>query len=190
MFGIWRHIVAQLRLHYDFLAAMCIVGITMLAVLDYSHSKHGCDLIWWREQLEKIGDKPLVAMFLVASMKMMLILMLTLLSYLKVKADVEPPLSEIKRRFSRFILMRLLAAHDQFLRASQCDLQGRHAAFVAAVEQFRSDARRICERNMPEQQMLPLEEREEAELLKRGYRCLPHLREADMYRMVLALSLP
>ncbi|KAH8365637.1 hypothetical protein KR093_002883 [Drosophila rubida] len=190
MFGIWRHIVVRLRLHYDFLAAMGIVAVLMLAVADYSHTIHGCDLIWWREQLEKFGDKPLVLMLVVASIKLMLILMLTLLSYLKVKADVEPPLSEVKRRFSRFILMRLLAAHDQFLRESQNDPPGRHAAFVAAVEQFRSDARRICERNMPEQQMLPREEREEAELLKRGYRCLPHLREADMYRMVLALSLP
>ncbi|KAH8397688.1 hypothetical protein KR215_007168, partial [Drosophila sulfurigaster] len=187
MFGIRRSLMAQMHLHYDFLAAISIVIMIVVAIVDYGHSMYGCDLIWWLEQLEKFGDKPLVAILIVGSVKMMLILLLTLLSYLKVKTDVDPPISEIKRRFARFVLMRLLAAHDKFLLDCQSDLLDRHAAFVAAVEQFRSDARSICERTMPEQQLLPLEEREEAELLRRGYRCLPHLREADMYKMVLAL---
>ncbi|KAL7733257.1 hypothetical protein ACLKA6_004762 [Drosophila palustris] len=196
MFGVWQQLVEQLRLHCDVLAAMGLFWVLLVAILDYGHIRHGCDLICWRQQLEQVEDKPLVVMLFVVGFKLMLMLILTLLSYLKVRPRVEPRISQVKRRFCRFIVMRLLAAHDEFLHGkSWSDFQGRHAALVEAIHLFRSDARKLCERNstelsLPIQQMLPVEEQEETELLKRGYKCVPQLRETDIYRLVLALPLP
>ncbi|XP_034481909.1 uncharacterized protein LOC117787476 [Drosophila innubila] len=194
MFGIRQQLVVQLRLHYDVLAATGLLCIIFIAILDYGHSWYGCDLICWREQLELVEDKPMVVMLFVVGFKLMLILILTLLSYLKVRPTVEPPISHVKRRFSRFIVMRLVAALDEFLLGKR-DFHERHAALIEAIHLFRSDARKLCERiptelGLPIQQMLSVEEQEEKKLLKRGYRCMPQLRETDIYRLVLALPLP
>lgn len=194
MFGIRQQLVVQMRLHSDVLAATGFLCIISMAILDYGYTRHGCDLICWRQQLETVLDKPMVVMLFVVGFKLMLTLILTLLSYLKVRPTVTPPISHVKRRFCRFIVMRLLAAHDEFLTGKD-EFQGRHAALVEAIHLFRSDARKLCERSstelsLPIQQMLSVEEHEETELLKRGYKCLPQPRETDIYRLVLALPLP
>ncbi|EDW69062.2 uncharacterized protein [Drosophila virilis] len=196
MFGILQHLRLLLCLHYDALAVVCVGCIFLVGLLDYSHWVHGCDLFCWQQQLARVDDKPMALMLLIVGFKMLLILILTLLSYRRARPELEPTIGHVKQRYRRFIVMRLLAAHNQFLHGDE-QIHQRHAELLQAIQLFRADARKLYERTSEQlsqsiQQMLPVEEQQEQELLQMGYdkyKCVTQLREVDIYRLVLALPM-
>lgn len=194
MLGVSRRLGVLLHGRHVVLATISLVTMLLVATLDYAHSAHDCDLLCWRHQLDAMEHKPMLVMVLMASFKLLLILILTLLSYTKARAYMDPPITNVKQRYCRYLLMRLLAAHEDFLHDNLA-LPERHAALLEAIQLFRSDGRRLYEHTVERlsqsmQQMLPVEEEEETALLERGYddfKCVKQLKEADIYRMILAV---
>lgn len=184
----------MLRIHYNALGASCLICMSLVGVLDYSHGVHGCDLYCWQQQLDRVEDKPMALMLLIAGFKLSLILALTLFSYTQTRPALEQSIGYVKRRYRRFIVMRLLAAHHQFVHGDD-QLQRRHSELMLAIQLFRSDARKLYERTAEHlrqsvHQMLHVEEQLEQELLQKGYdkyTCVNQLRDVDIYRLVLAL---
>ncbi|KAH8398817.1 hypothetical protein KR222_007963, partial [Zaprionus bogoriensis] len=195
MFGISGQLQTLLHGHYDVLAAGCLLSMLLVAILNYAHSAHDCDLLCWRHHLDGMEHKPMLAMLFVAGFKLLLILILAVLSYTQVRQHAEPPIAHVKQRYCRYLLMRLLAAHEEFVVQRSRTIEERHAALLEAIQLFRADARKLCERTsrqlrVPIQQLLPVEEEEEQQLLTRGYdgiKCIKQFKERDIYRMVLAL---
>lgn len=194
MLGVSRHLGVLLHGHHVVLATISLLAILLVATLDYAHSAHDCDLLCWCQHLEAIEHKPMLVMIFMASLKLLLILILTLLSYTQMRPYLDPPIADAKHRYCRYLLMRLLAAHEDFLHDNLA-LPERHAALLEAIQLFRSDGRRLYERTVAQlsqsmQQMLPVEEEEETALLARGFddfKCVKQLKETDIYRMILAV---
>ncbi|EDV96990.1 uncharacterized protein LOC6558170 [Drosophila grimshawi] len=192
MFGI-----LNLRLHHVALAEVSMISICLVGILHYGHGIHGCDLLYWRQMLARLKDKPMAIMLLIGVLKLLMILIRTLLSYTEVPQEIGPPISIVKRRYRRFIVMRLLAAHKKFLRDKR-QIQQRHSDLLQAIHLFRKDGRRLYECTADQlsqsiQQLLPAEEQQELDLLQLGYdryKCVSQLREMDIYKLVLALALP
>ncbi|XP_017841562.1 uncharacterized protein LOC108599276 [Drosophila busckii] len=162
-------------------------------ILDFAYSRHNCDLLCWRE-LVSSTDKPLLVLLLLGGTKILLILLLTLLSYADEPSisspRIEPSIASIKRRYCRFILMRLLEARRKSLLLKEADIVQGHARLQQAIAIFRRDARKLNERTdlqllMPLQQVLHVDEIEEWQLLRR-FKEYARVREVDLYRLVRA----
>lgn len=194
MLGIVQQAKDLLRVHYNALGVSCLICASLVGILDYSHGVYGCDLYCWQEQLDLVEDKPMVLMLLIASFKLIIIVILTLFSYTQTRPALEQPIGQLKRRYRRFIVMRLLAAHHKFLYGGD-QLQRRHSELLLAIQLFRSDARKLYERSSDQlrqnvRQVLHVDEQLEQELLQRGYdryKCVSQLRDVDIYRLVLAM---
>ncbi|XP_017861267.1 PREDICTED: uncharacterized protein LOC108612779 [Drosophila arizonae] len=197
MLGIVQQVRDLLRVHYNALGVSCLICVSLVGILDYSHGVYGCDLYCWQEQLDLVEDKPMALLLLIASFKLIIIVILTLLSYTQTRPALEQSIGQLKRRYRRFIVMRLLAAHHKFLYGAG-ELQHRHSELLLAIQLFRSDARKLYERSAEQlrqnvRQMLHVEEQLEQELLQRGYdryKCVSQLRDVDIYRLVLAMPFP
>lgn len=195
MLGVSRRLQLLLHGHHVVLASIMLLMTLLIAILDYARIAYDCDLLCWCHYLEAVKEyKPMLVMIVMASVKLLLILILTVVSYTQMRPYTDPPIAHVKQRYCRYLLMRLLAAHEDFLQDNQT-LPERHAALLEAIQQFRSDGRRLYERSvtqlsLPMQQFLPVEEEEEKALLKRGYedfKCIKQLKEMDIYRMILAV---
>ncbi|KAH8319390.1 hypothetical protein KR067_006802 [Drosophila pandora] len=198
-YDIWRRMVRHLRRNYNSIGHAAMTIILLVAALDQAYVRHGCDLLWWRNMVVQEEISALSIMINIAGVKLAIILGLTLFSYvrpavnsrrpLRQKAE-DMPISYVRRRYCRFIVMRLLASLEALIYSPQEEYVHRHMTFCDAVKVFRWDARKLFERNdlqlsLPLHQVLVVEGAVEEALLQEGYaEQLQHLRELDIYRMV------
>ncbi|KAH8235215.1 hypothetical protein KR032_010701 [Drosophila birchii] len=184
--------------HHRALAIASLLGLILLGVLDYGYKVHGRDLLWWRNLI--ITFSPLSILLYIVSSKMSLILALVL-GYCIHSAVVKKgtrhevmSITYLRRRFTRFLVMQLLASIDELVLEPETmdleDLMQRHAAFATAVQTFRCQARKMFERSdqqvfIPQHVVLQVDDQMESELLDLGYaKRLARLRERDIYWLV------
>ncbi|XP_017058881.1 uncharacterized protein LOC108099763 [Drosophila ficusphila] len=194
----WRWVLRPFRLHYGVVfnvALLCLLG---LGVLDYGYFCHGWDLLWWRHLLMQEEITPLSVLLHIGGVKLVVILGLALWSSSRKAAgedrqvNQEMPIAYVRKRYCRFLVMRLLASLDKLIHQhpQMEDFLQRHTAFCTAVELFRWDARKLFERSdlqltLPLHEVLAVKDCWEENLLQNGYgERLHNLRELDIHRMV------
>ncbi|XP_017111749.1 uncharacterized protein LOC108135515 [Drosophila elegans] len=193
--GSWRWVSTQVRLHYEVVGIIALVCLLVMGVLDFGYFYYGVDLLWWRSVVMQEEITPLSVMFHLAGVKVALILGLTLWSYTREgeKSDIQDmPISYVRRRYGRFLMMRLLASVDDLVQLHPRleDFLERHKDFCEAVELFRWEARKLFERSdlqlsLPLHEVLLVRDQQEEELLRRGYdERLLQLRELDINKLV------
>ncbi|XP_017095935.2 uncharacterized protein [Drosophila bipectinata] len=195
----WRRIVRLFRRNYNSIGHAALTIILLVFVFDQAYVRHGCDLLWWRNLVLQEEISAMSIMLNIAAVKMTIISGLTLFSYFRPAANnrrsqrpktEDMPISYVRRRYCRFIVMRLVASVEALGNSTEEEYIYRHMAFCDAVEVFRWDARKLFERNdlqlsLPLHQVLVVEDAVEEALLQDGYaEKLKHLRELDIYRMV------
>ncbi|KAH8327694.1 hypothetical protein KR074_010812 [Drosophila pseudoananassae] len=195
----WRRIVRLIRRNYNSIGHAALTIILLVSVFDQAYVRHGCDLLWWRNLVLQEGISAMSIMINIAAVKLGIILGLTLFSYLRPAANnrrsqrnkaEDMPISYVRRRYCRFIVMRLVASVEALGTSPPEDYIYRHKTFCDAVEVFRWDARKLFERSdlqlsLPLHQVLVVEGAAEEALLQDGYgEKMKHLRELDIFRMV------
>ncbi|XP_017080264.1 uncharacterized protein LOC108114028 [Drosophila eugracilis] len=192
-------ILGLIRFYYDMVGTIALLCLLGFGVLDYGYCIHGCDLLWWRQivMLEEIT--PLSTMLHIVCIKAVLILGLALWSYNRTEESKEHlqthkdmPIAYVRRRYCRFLVMRLLASLDMLIynQPRLKDFSLRHKDLNDAVELFRWEARRLFERTelqlrLPLHEVFPVEDLQEEKLLQLGYgENLQQLRELDIHMMV------
>ncbi|XP_016983643.1 uncharacterized protein LOC108047798 [Drosophila rhopaloa] len=195
----WQWAFGLIRLHYDVVGIIALICPLVLGVLEYGYLYHKWDLLWWRDLVMQEEITPLSVMLHIAGIKVAVILGLTLWSFTRVgdktdmQASQDMPISYVRRRYCRFLMMRLLASLDELVshqHLRMVDFQQMHKDFCMAVELFRWEARKLFERSdlqlcLPLHEVLLVKDLQEEDLLRRGYgERLEHLRELDIHRMV------
>ncbi|XP_017151185.1 uncharacterized protein LOC108161433 isoform X1 [Drosophila miranda] len=200
-----RQIICLFRHNHDTLSKCTIMFVMLVGILDYSYVKSNCDLLWWKKQLTDPKVGPMFALLYIVTFKVSLILFMTFWSYTK-KIDREQekndtPISEVKRRYRRFIMMRLLKAFNvlveerNLLNLSHSGnvkkrFLKKHSKFIKEVELFRWNARKLYERTdnhlfLPLHQVLTVDDELEYQLLQSGYGDrLTMLRDVEIHQMV------
>ncbi|KAH8322012.1 hypothetical protein KR059_000402 [Drosophila kikkawai] len=189
-----------LRRYHSAVAMVSLFCLLLWGVLDYAYKIHGVDLLWWHSQMTSFNIDSLSVLLYIVGAKMSLILVLALVSCIRsavVKKEPrckEMPISYVRRRYCRFLVMQLLFALDALVQEPEtmdlADYAQRHANFVTAVQCFRWQARKMFERIeqqvlRPQHEVLHVDDLLEEELLGRGYADrLATLREWEIFRMV------
>ncbi|XP_017010822.2 uncharacterized protein [Drosophila takahashii] len=194
----WRWVFRRIHLHYEVVGSIAVFCLLLLGVLDYGYLFHGWDLLWWRQMVLKQEITPLSVMLNIGGVKMGIILGHALWSYTRQAAaqhlpgNQDMPIAYVRRRYCRFLIMRLLASLDRLIHHHPRleDFQQRHKDLNDAVELFRWEARKLFERTdlqlcLPLHEVLPVEDLQEEVLLHQGYgEKLLQLRELDIQMMV------
>ncbi|XP_022215455.2 uncharacterized protein LOC111069625 [Drosophila obscura] len=200
-----RRTLRLIRQNHESLAKYTIIWLLLVGIMHYSYVRNNCDLLWWKHQLTDHMVGPMVVMLYIIIFKVSLILSMTLWNYMK-KQDKEQenahemPIAEVKRRYRRFIMMRLLRAVEKFVHRPLCDVLRhdrvrrrflrRHEKFVKEVALFLWNARKLYERThdqlyLPLHQVLLVDDRREEQLLQLGYgERLTSLKDLDIHKMV------
>ncbi|KAH8286152.1 hypothetical protein KR054_003263 [Drosophila jambulina] len=187
-----------LRRYPSAVAKASLLGLILLGVLDYGYKVHGIDLLWCRIKVATFD--PLSVLMYIVSVKVSVILVLALVRCIRsvvIKKEIrgeDLPITCVRRRYCRFLMMQLLAAIDELVLEAEimdlADYLQRHAAFATALQRFRCRARKMFERTdmqnlLPQHVVLPVDDRLEEELLGMGYaEGLGALREWEIYRLV------
>ncbi|XP_016965081.1 uncharacterized protein LOC108034653 [Drosophila biarmipes] len=194
----WLWVLRKIRLHYDVIGHIAAICFLVLGVLDYGYSFHGRDLLWWRQKVLQEEITPLSVLLHIGGVKIAIILVLTMWSYTRQAAERrwqrqrDMPITCVRKRYCRFLIMRLLASLDQLIHhhPRMEDFLERHKDFADAVELFRWQARKLFERTdlqlcLPLHEVLSVDDQQEQDLLHQGYdEKLQRLREMDIHMMV------
>ncbi|BFF98645.1 uncharacterized protein DMAD_06744 [Drosophila madeirensis] len=199
-----RWAVCLFRQNYATLAKCTILWLLLVGILHYGYVCKNWDLLWWKQQLTGLIVGPMMVLLYIIVLKVSLILLMTLWSYTK-KVDKEQqkkeqPISAVKRRYRRFIMMRLLEAVEELLHRPLDDFTRpwrvqrrflkRRSKFIKEVELFLWSARKLYERTddqlyLPLHQVLLVDDQREEQLLQLGYgERLTSLKDVDIHRMV------
>ncbi|XP_016965101.1 uncharacterized protein LOC108034672 [Drosophila biarmipes] len=173
--------------NYPYIALYSGMGVALTAYLHYQWKMHHYDLMYWKRLAEALSqdiDVFQLAILLVIFAINAILVSIIMSVYLRPAAESngEMSLLEIKDRYARFILIRLIARLDRIqskLSAKRKSLTFQHYArahtnMVKAVALFRKDARKLILPNESEI-LLPIEEiygvaEDEERLLRRsGY---------------------
>ncbi|XP_022215475.1 uncharacterized protein LOC111069640 [Drosophila obscura] len=193
---LWRHCVNFLYNNYPCVAIYSSVGAVVTAYLHYQLRIHSFDLMYWKDMAETFAQEIdgfqlslLLCIFLINAIFVFILLSVYLRPAME-REDSELTLLEIKDRYARYILLRLIARLDRIqsrLSARRKFLSLRHYArahgsMAKAVAVFRKDARKLILPNESEI-MLPVEDiYHVAEDDER------HLRRAGYYKLLIDTS--
>ncbi|KAH8379200.1 hypothetical protein KR009_003581 [Drosophila setifemur] len=188
---IWHKLRIQLNdffyLNYPYIAIYSSLGVVLTAYLHYQWRIHDYDLVYWKHLAETFSqdiDSFQLTMLLIIFAINAIFVFIILGVYLRPALDDggEMSLLEIKDRYSRFILLRLIARLDRIqtkLSAKRKSLTLQHYArahtnMVKAVALFRKDARKLILPNeseimMPIEDIYGVAEDEERQLRRAGY---------------------
>jgi len=173
--------------NYPYIALYSGMGVAMTAYLHYQWKMHHYDLMYWKHLAEAFSqeiDFFQLAILLVIFAINAIFVFIILSVYLRPAIDNngEMSLLEIKDRYARFILIRLIARLDRIqskLSAKRKSLTFQHYArahtnMVKAVALFRKDARKLILPNeseilMPIEDIYGVAEDEERLLRRSGY---------------------
>ncbi|EDV51986.1 uncharacterized protein LOC6543661 [Drosophila erecta] len=193
----WRSVLLLIRLHYQVVGNIAMLCLLVMSIMDYGYIYHEWDLLWWCEMLGQKQITPLAVLLHIGGFKVAIILILTLWSYTRgagkdQEGNEDMPISFVRRRYSRFLVMVLLASMDRLLQHHPRldDFLQNHKDCFEAVKQFRWRARKLFERTdlqlcLPLHEVLSVDDQQEKELLRLGYgEKLTKLRELDIYKMV------
>ncbi|XP_033159081.1 uncharacterized protein LOC117140341 [Drosophila mauritiana] len=188
----WSSVLRLIRLHHLAVGNISVLCLIVLSIMDYGI----LDLFCWFETVEK-ENIPLTVLMYIGGLKVAIILFLALWCWTREaeknqEDNLDMPISYVRKRYCRFLVMHLLASIDRLIHHHlHIDdfLQG-HKDCVEAVEQFRWRARRLFERTdlqlcVPLHEVLSVDDQQEKELLRLGYGDkLEQLRELDIYKMI------
>ncbi|XP_039486472.2 uncharacterized protein LOC120448504 [Drosophila santomea] len=194
----WRSILRLIRLHYQVVGNIAVLCLLVMSIIDYGYIYHEWDLLWWCEVVGQEEITPLTVLLHIGGIKVAIILIITLWSYSREGAakdqqgNLDMPISFVRRRYSRFLVMLLLASMDRLIKHHPRidDFLQNHKDCGEAVKEFRWRARKLFERTdlqlcLPLHEVLSVDEQQEKELLRLGYgEKLTQLRELDIYKMV------
>ncbi|XP_017080278.1 uncharacterized protein LOC108114041 [Drosophila eugracilis] len=174
-------------MNYPYIAFYSGMGMAVTAYLHYQWKMHHYDLMYWKHLAEALSqdfDYFQLAMLLVIFAINAIFVSIILSVYLRPALDNngEMSLLEIKDRYARFILLRLIARLDRIqskISAKRKVLTFSHYArahtnMVKAVAMFRKDARKLILPNeseilMPIEDIYGVAEDEERLLRRSGY---------------------
>ncbi|XP_017841447.2 uncharacterized protein LOC108599171 [Drosophila busckii] len=179
--------------HYPFISVLCSLVALATAYLHYEWKVHNYDLMSWKRLSEACCSATDVDYFQLCVLLAILLINVLFVSLIVATylhplgpRDTELTLLEIKDRYARFILLRLIARLDRIqskLSAKRKSLSlhhytRAHNSMVKAVAVFRKDARKLLLPNESEI-MQPIEDiygvadDEERALRREGYFKLP-----------------
>ncbi|XP_026847892.1 uncharacterized protein LOC6601413 [Drosophila persimilis] len=186
--GLWRQCVNFFSYNYPCIAVYTSAGAVVTAYLHYHLRIHSLDLMYWKNVAESFSKEidtfqlgMICVIFAINGVYVFVLLTVYLCPALE-RDDVEMTLLEIKDRYARYILLRLIARLDRIQgglsnrRQSLClqDYTRAHSSMAKAVAVFRKDARKLI---LPSESeiMLPIEdiyhvaEEDERQLRRAGY---------------------
>ncbi|KAH8300510.1 hypothetical protein KR018_010174 [Drosophila ironensis] len=173
--------------NYPYIAIYSSLGVAMTAYLHYQWRANDHDLMYWKRVAEVFSEdvdcfqlSMLLAIFIINAIFVFIILCV----YLRPSLNDGGPMTlvEIKDRYARFLLLRLIARLDRIqgkLSAKRKVLNFQHysrahTSMVKAVALFRKDARKLILPNeseimQPIQDIYGVAEDEERQLRRAGY---------------------
>lgn len=188
---LWHKLRAQLNdffyINYPYIAIYSSLGVILTAYLHYQLRIHNYDLMYWKHLAEAFSEDidcfqlvMLLVIFAINAIFVFIILSVYLRPALEEGGEMS--LLEIKDRYARFILLRLIARLDRIqskLSAKKKTLTFQHYArahtnMAKAVALFRKDARKLILPNeseimMPIEDIYGVTEDEERQLRRAGY---------------------
>ncbi|XP_034657202.1 uncharacterized protein LOC117894327 [Drosophila subobscura] len=186
---LWRLCVHFFHYNYPCIAIYSSVGAVVTAYLHYQLRMHSLDLMYWKQLAETFAQEidrfqlsMLFVIFLINAVFVFVLMSVYLRPGMGHGVDGELSLLQIKDRYARYILLRLIARLDRIQSRLAARRDGlclqhyvrAHCSMAKAVAIFRKDARKLIRPNeseimLPVEAIYHVEEEDERHLRRAGY---------------------